>query len=288
MNKHLYACFIDFKKAFDTVWRNGLFYKMLKLGIGGPFGNIIRNMYSTSFVQIKLHEGLTEPISDNTGVKQGCVMSPALFKLFINDIPDMFDPSCDPVQLHKDKFNSLLFADDLVLLSETPQGLQNALNHLSDYCKRWLLSINTEKTKVMIFNKKGCSIKGDFSMNNVSLEIVHQYTYLGMCLSTSGNFNNTIKTLCDKGTKAMFKLRNSVYQLDLNPQISLSLYDALIRPICTYGCEVWGAFTKNTDRMFSVLSEKYTLFDEPCYEKLELRFIKSILGVHHKASNAAV
>ena len=78
----LYTCFIDFSKAFDTVWRDALFYKLLKLGIGGPFAEILKNIYNKSSVQIKLREGLTAPFHDNIGVKQGCVLSPTLFKNF--------------------------------------------------------------------------------------------------------------------------------------------------------------------------------------------------------------
>ena len=91
--KNLYTCFIDFKIAFDSVWRNGLFHKLLKANIGGPFGKIIRDIYANTSLQIKLDNGLTNvtnAFTDNIGVKQGCVLSPTLFKLFVNDLPDIF------------------------------------------------------------------------------------------------------------------------------------------------------------------------------------------------------
>jgi hypothetical protein len=127
-NKKLYTCFIDFRKAFDSIWRDALLYKLVKAGGGGIFENIIKDIYSSSEIQIKLGDGLTMPFEDNTGVKQGCVLSPTLFKLFINDLPDIFSENCDPVLLFKKKISCLMFADDIVLVSESSYGLQHALD----------------------------------------------------------------------------------------------------------------------------------------------------------------
>ena len=80
----------------------------------------------------------------------------------------------------------------------------------------------------------------------------------------------------------MFKLRQSLNKLNLPPKLSLHLYDTLIRPICTYACEVWGPFIKTKDQVFSIECDKYELFDKHCFEKLELKFCKSVLGVHKK------
>ena len=284
----LYTCFIDFSKAFDTVWRDALFYKLLKLGIGGPFAEILKNIYSKSSVQIKLREGLTAPFHDNIGVKQGCVLSPTLFKIFISDISKIFNESCSPVKLYDERINCLMFADDAVLLSETPEGLQHTLGKVKDYCDNWHLKINTDKTKVMIFNKSGRLVKEKFTLGDNLLENVNSYTYLGLEFVPSGSFKPAMETLCKKASKAMFKLRQSLNKLNLPPKLSLHLYDILIRPICTYACEVWGPFIKTKDQVFSIECDKYELFDKHCFDKLELKFCKSILGVHRKSSNTAV
>ena len=127
-NQKLYTCFIDFSKAFDTVWRDALFYKLLKgqdwqatvcckvgaaalvhlipvlggctilpfkIGIGGPFAKLLKDMYNKSSIQIALPNGLSEPY-DNIGVKQGCVLSPTLFKIFLTDMGDIFNSACQP------------------------------------------------------------------------------------------------------------------------------------------------------------------------------------------------
>ncbi len=126
-NKKLFVCFIDFRKEFDSVWRDALVYKLLKANVGGMFGRLIQNIYALSSVQIKLREGLTGAFQDNIGVKQGCVLSPTLFKLFINDLPSVFSDKCHPATLYNTKVTSLMFADDVVLTSESKEGLQQAL-----------------------------------------------------------------------------------------------------------------------------------------------------------------
>ena len=84
---------------------------------------------------------LTDNFQSFVGVRQGDNLRPTLFKLFINDIHNIFDDSCSPVSLLTRKLHCLLYADDLVLLSESPQGLQNSLTKLSNYCDEWGLQI---------------------------------------------------------------------------------------------------------------------------------------------------
>ena len=286
--KKVYSCFVDFKKAFDTVWRDGLLYKLLKKGIGGPFGKIIQKMYDKSFVSIKLPSGLTESFKADIGVKQGCVLSPTLFNIFINDIPETFDSTCDPVLLHDLNISCLLFADDIVLLSETKEGLQNCLERLQDYCDKWLLRVNTKKTKIMIMNKQGKLLDDmKFTLNGDTLETVKYYKYLGLMLNNSGSFTSTIDNLSNRAMKAIFKVKKVINGTNIAVKSAVHLFDTLVKPIMTYGCEVWGPYI-TSDKMFEINAKNYESFHTFKFEKTNLRFCKSILGVHRKASNAAV
>ena len=83
------------------------------------------------------------------------VFSPPLFNLFIADLPSIFHESCDPVTLHNRILSCLMYADDLVLLSESEKGLQNSLDKLKAYSKKWNLTVNLKKSQVIVFNKAG-------------------------------------------------------------------------------------------------------------------------------------
>ena len=78
----LYVCFVDFQKAFDTVWREGLFLKLLRMGITGNFYKLIKHMFLSTNLKIKLPKGLSPKFKSNIGIKQGDGLSPLLFNIF--------------------------------------------------------------------------------------------------------------------------------------------------------------------------------------------------------------
>ncbi len=240
---NLFACFVDFKKAFDTVNRKALYYKLLKQDIGGNFLKILQHMYQEVFFCVKLPGGLTKSFSSHTGVKQGCVLSPILFNIFISDLPAIFDASCDPVELHDITLSCLLFADDLVIVSKTATGLQTSLNKLEKYCSKWNLYVNIAKTNVVIFNKSGKLLnkKHQFFYGNQLIEISRSYKYLGIIFSCCGSFTKAMEHLTDQAQKALFKLRQQ--DIQNNIMTGLKLFDSLILPIIMYSSEIWGPFT---------------------------------------------
>ncbi len=151
-----------------------------------------------------------------------------------------------------------------------------------------MLKVNTDKSKIMVFNKSGKLCKDKFLLGNETLENVRSYNYLGITCTPSGSFSEAISNLDQKAKKAMFKVRNSLFKTSISPKVCLHIFDTLVRPINTYCSDVWGAFLPNTHTFFDIMCDKYNLSDNPCFEKTDLRFIKSVLGVHRKASNAAV
>ena len=136
------------------------------------------------------------------------------------------------------KLYLLLYADDIVIFfSETSDGLQRGLNILSDYCEKWKLVVNTDKTKIVIFRKGGNLPRNlDFMFDGNIIEIVKKNVYLTITFTAGRSFNETHKTLSGQALKAIFKLNQYLYHFtDLSPNHILDLLDKLIRPILCYG-----------------------------------------------------
>ena len=123
-------------------------------------------MYTHDMACICMGDNLTESFSIDQGVKQGCILSPLLFNIFISDLSKSLDEgNSDPVLIDEiKKLNSLIWADDLLLLSESENGLRTMLKNLEKYTNANLIQVNPDKTKRMIFNKSGRLIRINFSL----------------------------------------------------------------------------------------------------------------------------
>ncbi len=107
----MYACFVDFAKAFDTVLHSALFCKLNDIGINGQFFNVLKDMYTTNYIHVRVGNTLTDIFTAKRGVRQGDNLSPNLFKIYLNDLPSQFSVHDDPVELESVKINCLLYAD---------------------------------------------------------------------------------------------------------------------------------------------------------------------------------
>ena len=130
-------------------------------------------MYEKTKLSVRLPRGITKFFPSNIGLKQGCNMSPILFNRFINDINEVFDVRfCYPVTLSNIKLSNLLYADELILISEKRTGLQLFLDNLQAYYQKWNLTVNNKKTKVMVVEKIQSSAQiHRFSFKKEPLEI---------------------------------------------------------------------------------------------------------------------
>ena len=185
----MFACFVDLRRAFDTVWHDGILYKLMQNGIGLKFFTIIKDMYKCCQSAVKIDNEYSDFFEIDRGVKQGDSLSPTLFNCFINDIHSIFDDTCDLLCLQDTSINSLSFADDLVIFSETHTGLQSALDKLGNYCHKWQLTVNIKKTKIMVFQKGNIFTPvPQFFYKNNPLIVTNEYNYLGNIIDNKGRF----------------------------------------------------------------------------------------------------
>ena len=130
-------------------------------------------MYSDTTCKIKFSNGVSQPFKSERGVKQGDVLSPILFNFFIDDLKSTLSnrTNTNPVAIGDESVNILMYADDIVLLSENEVGLQNCLDELLHYCTNWKLQVNSAKSKVIVFNSNGRTFLNKFIYDkNITLQ----------------------------------------------------------------------------------------------------------------------
>ena len=165
----------------------------------------------------------------------------------------------------------LLYADDTIVMAETPDELHYALNAVYNYCSLWKLTVNTSKTKIVIFSRGKVRNVPTFLFGKDTLEVVDDYTYLGTTFNFNGNFKKAINKQIDAARRALFILKKKIMTLKLPIDLQLELFDKTILPILLYGAEVWG-------------HSSHMILIEIFYRK----FLKSILKVDSRTPDPMV
>ena len=233
---------------------------------------IITSSYKNVKSCVKYNGVLSDYFSINKGLLQGEVMSPILFSFYLNDFEITFiNDNCKSVEIQDINLFLLLFADDLVLFSETPEGLQQMLNSLYSYTKKWNLKVNVEKTKIVIF-RNGGNVKQDetWYYDEIQIDITNEFKYLGMLFYFNGKFLKTQKHVSEQGRKAYFALLSTVKKYCFNIETNCEIFDTYVHSILSYASEVWG-FHKGQS-----------------IEKVHLDFCKNLLGVSKNVCNDLV
>ena len=185
-------------------------------------------MYCNDTLKIKLGERLSEAINPNRGVRQGCILSPLLFHIYLADLPRRLEHILfsQAPKIGNNRLSCIVWADDLVIFSETEEGLNSMLAELAAYTEENALTINIDKTKAMIFNKTGRLIKRNFKYKNVNIETVREYKYLGFIVVPSGSFLTGLHDLKSRANKAIFQIKAKMGEyFRLKPEISIKLFD---------------------------------------------------------------
>ena len=227
----LYCVFIDYEKCFDKIDRTYLWQKLLVESISCKFVKALRSMYSTVKLCIKYNSSFSQYFDSYIGLKQGVPSLPLLFMLFVNDIVNNINSDLNDIFTTNDiKLFLILFANDQVVFSKSPQTLQSILRDTENYCETWLIKINTSKTKVMIF-KKGRRTHHNFYIYHTAIEAVDSFKYLGITLFKNSNWYRSQKSIAQHSSFALYNLFAIFNDVDL--QVSrkcIFLYPSLLRP----------------------------------------------------------
>jgi len=257
--KKTYLFFVDLRKAFDTVWHDGLLECLARRGIHGKMWRMIDKIYSNSTIQCVVDQEKSRPIPCKRGVRQGCPLSPILFNIFMGELSSQ-TWMMKGVNFKGDNLNHLFYADDAVFFADNAAQLQKIIDTVNKVCLDWGLSINAKKSAVMIAERpKGKSAAslddGDaeeskrepkFHLHAVhegdedrEITTVDDYEYLGVFIDKHGTWNKQFEALAKTMTKKAKNFSFLFRHRHVPVEAKLNVFNACVRSTIEHGAEVW-------------------------------------------------
>jgi len=227
-----YIAFIDFKKGFDSVGRDKLWTIMSSKGILTHLITIIQKIYMENIIRINAGDGVSDYIRVITqGVRQGCPLSPVLFNLYLDEVIRTWLMKLKTSTYFKELiFNTLLFADDQFIVSDTEDNLQQAVYLLHRVSTEYNLEIATKKMKVFGFVGTD-HLRTKIIINDETLEQVSQFTYL--CCSISYQFSNDMEFKLAKLLQLIGTIKRTIFR-KVRTETILKIYNTLVLPTFLY------------------------------------------------------
>jgi exonuclease III len=205
----LFIFFLDVRKAYDTVWRDALFYKLFKKGVQGKLARVIWEMMDKTASRLSMGGQCSDYFDVNIGVGQGDPLSTYLFNVFIDDLLERLasQPRETKIPLVSSDnphcaIANLTYADDVGAISPSALGLQSHIDVIAGWMRQNRCRPNVEKSKVMVVNPTRASTIPTFTMCGQTLERVTTFKYLGIWFSEKGNWDDHTKYVLQRMNQA--------------------------------------------------------------------------------------
>ena len=229
-------CSLDMSKAFDKVNHSALFMKLMDRDVPLVFLNILIEWYSKCFASVKWNNCLSSKFSISCGVRQGGVLSPLLFSVYINDVILKLQNSRRGCFIGHMYFGCILYADDIILISPSNTGMQDMLD-ICDIEIKWLdMKFNVKKSMAMRVGSRYSVSCAPLLIDNVALEYVETIKYLGITLKSEKKFTQDVHALKCK----FFRALNGIYSKcgsKMSEIVLIELIQSYCLPFLTYCSE---------------------------------------------------
>lgn len=247
-----YVAFLDVAKAYDRVWRDGLWSKLYNAGVNGKMWRILKNIYRRVESSVLLGHKRTIFFLIEVGLRQGCLLSPILFDLFINDLSKVINALEKGVKCGNRDVSNLFFADDIAVIADSKEDLEVILQTIYDFSLKWRFKFNIDKCSVVVFDdkrhdslsvgdcKSECKCNHHFRFGPFLIQQVLMYKYLGVELDnrlTYSFFKHRMlqKARMNVGRVWHMGIRNNLVSV----KGGMSMYEALVSSILEFSCITW-------------------------------------------------
>ncbi|PJE77674.1 hypothetical protein CI610_03399 [invertebrate metagenome] len=235
------VAFLDSNKAFDSVWQEGLFYKLYNMGIKGKIWLIMKQMYSCFTSNVVFNGFKSESVIMKRGILQGGSLSAKMYLVFINDLLNEVESSGKGAVVHSSRVNIPTQADDICVITNNVESLQHLLSMCDNYSRKWRFTFSASKSKIVVFTyKKKPSTCRNVSFYEKNLPIVDSINHVGVLLNNRNNNVERTERACSKlKCGVMSLIRSGAHQCALNPLTIAKIIKCKVYPSALYGCELW-------------------------------------------------
>jgi hypothetical protein len=227
---------LDAEKAFDRVWRDGLFHKLLTK-IHPSYWFVLRKYYDSSLGIIKEDDNSNHDFEITCGVKLGGILSPYLFNLFIHDLPiECLEKNIGAIFKNLN-VSIIAYAADIILISQSDKHLQLLLDICTSYSDRWKIKFNSKKSHIIKFGKSPFSDDEFFLCYN-KLNFTKSITYLGVEIPNDLNCNSNYIYKFSKVKSTLFSMAYlGIICHEINPSLKSFIYKTYCSSQFTFGPE---------------------------------------------------
>ena len=262
-NKQMVIACIDLEKAYHKVSRDRLCQVLEGYGIQGGLLRAIQSMYLGSQACVRTSGKVSGWFPITQGVRQGCVMLPWLFNVFMDGIMrETMEKLQGGVQLTTTNVQLILFADDIVMVTEKKEDMQTNLGEMKKVMDKWGMKMHLGKTKVMMVSRteEDCNL----NIEGEDIETVKKLKYLGTMVSSDGLGDEEIEQRVGAAAKVVGAMRKEVLERrELMKKIKLRVFNVMVMPTLIYGCETW------------IMQRRH----ESKLQASEMMFLRSVEGV---------
>ena len=238
MGSNLYIGLLDIRKAYDTVWQDGMLYKLFHYGINGKTWRIIRNFYRKFMCQVRF-KSLSELFEALQGIHQGAPCSTLFFALFENELLKIVQQLRDSIRIYDIDVSCPAFADDVSFIANSKYNMQKMFNIAYGYACKWRFEFSPQKCKVLRFGKD-LNPKVKIKLGGCDITESKCETHLGVGLVTDKKAElEFLSSRISKCNPILFSMKSiGSKHVPLSPVTATKLYWSVCIPKLVYGFEV--------------------------------------------------
>ena len=252
MDTHL--IFIDLEKAYDSVPLDRLFKTLRKRGINENYIRSIYNIYKNTECVVKSGQQVSKKIKITKGLKQGCSMSPTLFKIYVQEALNQWCKKCSRmgIEMGESNFYTMLFADDQIILANDEDDITYMMRKLLEELKKWGLQVNMSKTEYLCVGTPGT----DLVVQEQTIKKIEQYKYLGSLITQDGKDDQDIEFRIRQGKTVIQQLNGLLWSTKIRLETKKLLFNCIVEPITTYGAKTWTLRRSKDQKIMSSLETR--------------------------------